>query len=171
MKHLHYSFLTFIILAGFVVGSFALPVKADDRTTSPIDSSGGTTVSPIAPPVVKPATPPASQTTQTQTVTLQNPLKVNSVGELIQNFVDIFTYLVILFAVLMLIWVGLQYVLARGNAQKMTENSQRLLYIVIGIAIVIGARLMVQIVINTLKATGTVNTSVLNNANNAAQGR
>jgi hypothetical protein len=102
---------------------------------------------------------------------LQNPLKANSVGELVQNFVEIVSYLVILFAVLMLVWTGLQYILARGNPTKMSDLSKRLMWIIVGIAIVIGARVIISIVINTLKATGTVDPTVIQSADNALQGR
>ena len=111
------------------------------------------------------------QTPTVTTFTLQNPLNpgISTVGGFLQNAVTIFTYLVILFAVLAFIWVGFQYILARGNASKMQELSSWLLMIVIGVAIVIGARLMIQIVINTLSATGVVNSKVIQSAQNAAQ--
>lgn len=99
---------------------------------------------------------------------LQNPLSgVNSVGELVGKAAEIFSYIVILFAVLALVWTGLQYILARGNSEKMKELSQRLLWIVIGIAIVIGARIIVEIVINTVASTGVVKEEVINQANRA----
>ena len=103
---------------------------------------------------------------------LQNPLssKFNSVGGLVQGFLEIFSYIVALFAVLMLIWVGLQFVLAQGNPGKMQELKDWLLWIVVGVAIVIGARIIVSIVLNTLSTTGTVSPSVIQNANNALNG-
>ena len=117
------------------------------------------------------ATNVGQQAPSTQTFTLQNPLKVNSVGDFIKSAVTIFTYLVILFAVLAFVWVGFQYILARGDPGKMKELSSWLLAIVIGVAIVIGARLMIQIVINTLSATGVVNSNVIQSANNALQNK
>lgn len=100
---------------------------------------------------------------------IQNPLnpRFNSVGGLINGFLEIFSYLVILFAVLMLIWVGLQFVLAQGKPDRMKELKNWLLWIVVGVAIVIGARIIVAVVINTLQATGVVNQGVIQNANNA----
>ena len=105
------------------------------------------------------------------TFTLSNPLKVNSIGALVQSFVEVFSYVVILLAVLLLIYVGLQYVLARGNPQKIKELHSWLLWIVVGVAVVIGARVIVTVVINTLSLTGTVNQGVFNSANNALQGK
>ncbi len=101
------------------------------------------------------------------TFTLQNPIKVDSVSDLISSFVEIFSYLVILFAVLALIWVGLQFILARGDVGKMKELKEWLLWIVVGVAVVIGARLIVEVVINTLSATGTIDQSVINSTSRA----
>jgi hypothetical protein len=99
---------------------------------------------------------------------LTNPLKgINSVGQVVGKFAEIFSYVVILFAVLALVWTGLQFITAQGKADKITELRNRMLWIVVGIAIVIGARIIVGIVINTLQATGTVNPDVIQQANNA----
>jgi cytochrome bd-type quinol oxidase subunit 2 len=103
--------------------------------------------------------------------TLKNPLKVDSIGGLIQSFIQIFTYLVIIFAVLMLIWTGFQYVVVstQGDTKKISELHNRLMWIVIGVAIVIGARVIVEVVINTLSATGTVSPGIIDSANKAIQ--
>ena len=101
------------------------------------------------------------------TFTLSNPLNVDSIGALVESAVEIFSYLVILLAVLAFIWTGLQYILARGNAQTMKDATKRLGWIVVGVAIVIGARVIIRIVINTLQATGTVKPEVIQKANSA----
>jgi heme/copper-type cytochrome/quinol oxidase subunit 2 len=104
--------------------------------------------------------------------TLQNPLgsNVTSLAGLIQTFVDLVSYILILFAVLMLVYTGLQYILAQGNSERIKELHKQLLWIVIGAAIVIGARLIVDIVINTLQAANVVNSSTLQSVKNAASG-
>ncbi len=107
--------------------------------------------------------------------TLQNPLKadINSIGDLIQAFIDIVTYLLIIFAVLMFIYVGFLYIksAAEGNASKIKDLHTQLMWLVVGVAIVIGARVIVQVVINTISATGTINPSVIESANRAAERR
>lgn len=113
----------------------------------------------------------SSNTAPSTTFTLQNPLKVNSLGGLIESFVEVFSYIVILFAVLALIYVGLQYILARGKPERMKELSNWLLWIVVGIAVVIGSRIIVSVVINTLGASGVVDQRVIQSANNALDGR
>jgi uncharacterized metal-binding protein len=72
-----------------------------------------------------------------------------------------------MFAVVAFIWVGLQYILARGNAEKMKELSKWLGYIVIGVAVVIGARVIISIVINTLSSTKIVDERIINSAQDA----
>jgi hypothetical protein len=115
--------------------------------------------------------PSASGPTSGGKFTLQNPLKVKSLGGLIEAFVEVFSYLVILFAVLALVYVGLQYILARGNPERMKELSNWLLWIVVGVAVVIGARILVSVVINTLGASGVVDPKVIQSANNAIDGK
>ena len=106
-----------------------------------------------------------------KTFTLQNPLKVNSIGGLIQSFVEIFSYVAVLLAVLVLIYLGFRYVVysAQGNASEIAKLHSWLLWTVIGIAIIIGARVMVDIVINTISATGTISPGVIQSARQANQ--
>lgn len=115
---------------------------------------------------------PAVGSDSTQNFYLQNPLssRFNSVGGIVEGGLEIVSYIAVLFAVLMIIWVGLQFVLAQGKPQRLSELKSWLLWIVIGVAVVIGARIIVSVVINTLEATGTVNQSVINNARSGLGG-
>jgi hypothetical protein len=45
------------------------------------------------------------------------------------------------------------------------------MWLVIGVAVVISARVIIQVVINTISATGTVSPTVIQSANDALQGR
>jgi hypothetical protein len=108
-----------------------------------------------------------SNSNSTAVSTLDNPLKVNSLGDLVKSGIQVFSYIAVLIAVLMFIVVGLRYILAQGKPQKMKEASQWLLYVVIGVAIVIGANVAITIVINTLSATGVVDPKVIQSAQNA----
>ena len=113
------------------------------------------------------SSPNTTSNTNPTTFTLSNPLQVNSVGALVESAAEIFSFIVIIFAVIALVWVGLQYILAQGKPERLKELSRDLLGIVIGVAIVIGARVLITIVINTLSASGTVSSGVINSANNA----
>ena len=114
-----------------------------------------------------------SPPTESNIFTLQNPLNkdISSVGDLIQAVIEILTYLFIIFAVLMFIYIGFQYVTnaAQGNAKKIEELHKQLMWLVIGVAVVIGARVIIQVVINTIAATNTVSPSVIDSANKAAK--
>ncbi len=148
----------------------APPNSSGTQTAPSVPNSSGTQTAPSVPNSSGTITQPVGTGgSNTGTFGLQNPLdkKFNSVGSLLSGFLDIFSYLVVLLAVLLIIWVGLQFVLARGNPDRIKELKGWLLWIVIGVAIVIGARIIVSAVINTLSATGTVNQSVINQANNA----
>ena len=75
----------------------------------------------------------------------------------------------VLAGVIALIWTGLQYILAQGKPERIKELKTQLLWVVVGIGIVIGARIMISIVINTLSASGVVNEDNINNANKALE--
>ena len=108
------------------------------------------------------------------TVTLQNPLnqaKYGTVGGLIEGFVEILSYIAVLFAVIVIIYIGFRFVLAQGNKDTMNELKDWLLWTVIGVAIVIGARVIIDVVINTLSATGVVNQTIIQSAKKANSGQ
>lgn len=107
------------------------------------------------------------------TFTLQNPLssKIDSVGGLVKSFIEIFSYVAILFAVLVLVYIGFSYILAsaKGNAAEIEKLHTWLWWTIVGVAVVISARVIVEIVINTLNATGTISPGVFNSTSNALQ--
>jgi len=119
-------------------------------------------------------TPTGAQTTNSsgKIPTLQNPLSnnLNSIGGIVSKFVEIFSYIVVIAAVLLLVWVGLQFILARGDTTKMKELKGWLVNIIIGVAIVIAARVIIVIIINTLDSTGTVDSNTIQSARTAVSG-
>jgi hypothetical protein len=166
------TYLLFFAAVVALVGVVSTPTYADeparyDQPTSAGDLGGR--------PAVK--NPPTSAGdlgggSGQSTFTLRNPLKgIDSVGGLLSKFIEILSYLLILFAVLMIIWTGLQMILARGNPEGLKEQGKRLGYILIGVALVIGARVIIMVIINTLEATGTVDPRVIQSTNRAIDGR
>lgn len=149
----------------FMGDSFSTtPNTTGSSNGSPVNTTGSSNGTPVN-------TTGSSNSSGGTTFTLTNPLSgINSIGGLVQNFVQIFSYIVILFAVLMFIYTGFQYITAQGNSTKIKDLHARLLYIVIGVAVVIGARVIIDVVINTLSATGTVNQQVIQQAKNANSG-
>ncbi|MES2314892.1 MAG: hypothetical protein V4524_03095 [Patescibacteria group bacterium] len=145
-------------------------VNAVDNATSPTTVSSPTTAGQPAARTSTAKTPSASDQAPAPApvTTLSNPLKgVNSVSDLILTFMKIVSYIAVIFGVLMLMWVGLQFVLAQGNPEAIKTRSNQLLWVVVGIGVILGARILISVVINTLQATGTVNPAIIQNAQNA----
>lgn len=82
---------------------------------------------------------------------LENPLKFGSIEGLVTGLVDIALQVGVVVAALSLIWVGFKYVAARGNPKKIEEAHQALLYTIIGIAILFGAKVIVEIIKGTIE--------------------
>ncbi len=166
MKSLYKILVLSLLFSSVASNSIAIVAYADTMQ----ESSAGVSNTGNSAGVSNPGNSAGISNTAPSTFTLQNPLKVNSISDIILTFMQIATYLAVLFGVLALVYVGLQYVLARGNSERMKELSKWLLYIVIGLAVIIGARILVSVIINTLEATGTVNPSIIQNAKNAQSG-
>jgi hypothetical protein len=88
---------------------------------------------------------------------LENPLKVKSIEGVILLAVDIMIYVGVAFAILAIIFVGLKFVLAQGRPDEITKAKEWFFYIIIGLAILISAKVIVEIVENTLIQSGVVN--------------
>ena len=93
--------------------------------------------------------------------TLCNPLKVGSVRDLLYLVVFIATDIGVIIAVLAIIWVGFKFIKAQGNPEELKEARKSFYAVVIGIAILIGASAIVNIVSNTLTSAGVVQPGVL----------
>ncbi|MDD5165516.1 MAG: pilin [Candidatus Pacebacteria bacterium] len=147
----------FLVVAIIAMPSLGYAATTPSSSTdSPARSS--TTDSPAVP----------AHSTSNEVTTLTNPLKgVNSVSDLIFTFMKIISYIAVIFGVLMLMWVGLQFVLAQGKPEEIKKRSNQLLWVIVGIGIILGARILVSVIINTLDATGSVNSSVIQSAQNA----
>jgi len=96
-------------------------------------------------------------------IKLQNPLKVDSIKDIILLTVDIAIFLGTAFAILAIIWVGFKFVVAQGNVTKLTEARNQFLYVIIGLAILLSSKVIVEIVRNTLVDSGVVNEKVFTN--------
>ena len=76
---------------------------------------------------------------------------------------NIATYIGVILAVLALIWVGFRFIAAQGNPEKIKEAREFFYAVVIGIAILIGASTIVNIVKNTLTTAGVVQPGAFGN--------
>jgi hypothetical protein len=151
------KYITTILLSIYVIFSVVSFVSAQQTITGGTGPGGST---------VTGSTPPSQET-----FTLRNPLKVKSIGGLVLSFLEIISYILILFGVLMIIFVGFKYILyaSQGNQSELTKLHGQLLWTIVGIAIVIGAGVIVQIVVNTLSNTGVIAPEVIRGAKDALQ--
>jgi hypothetical protein len=88
--------------------------------------------------------------------TLGNPLKVDSLQDLLLKVADLLIFIGIIVAVLMFIFIGFKFVWAQGNDSELTEAKKWFLYCVIGTAILLSSKVIVEVVKNTLTAAGVV---------------
>ena len=88
------------------------------------------------------------------TYTLQNPLAVNSISDLIALLLHAAIIIGIPIAVLFIVYAGFKFILARGSPGELSEARSNLVYTLIGVAIFIGASLIANVIIATLQQLG-----------------
>ena len=85
--------------------------------------------------------------------TINNPLKSDSVTGILESILDLVAVVGSIVVVFFIIWSGYKLVMARGNPGEMTKAKDMLLATVIGGAILLGADIIANVVINTVKTT------------------
>ncbi len=85
--------------------------------------------------------------------TIQNPLKSSDLKVLLVNFMNLVAVVGGIVVVFFIIYSGFKLVMAKGNPGKITEAQNMLLGTVIGGAILLGADIIANVVVNTVKAT------------------
>jgi hypothetical protein len=106
---------------------------------------------------------PDPKKTTTQPIgKLQNPLRANNVREVIFLAVDIMMFLGVCFAILAIIWVGFKFIMAQGDPKAISEAKSWFFGIIIGLAILISARVIVEIIQNTLIKAEVVDPKAFN---------
>jgi hypothetical protein len=97
-------------------------------------------------------------TTKVQTIPkIDNPIKANNVQAFLAGLVDQAIKLGAILAVLVFIWIGFKFVIAQGDPGKIKEAQQWFLWAVIGTAILIGSKVILEVIKNTLIDSGLVN--------------
>ena len=81
---------------------------------------------------------------------LDNPLKVDSIQGLITLILNAIIAIATPIVILFMIYAGFKYVMARGNPDKIKEAHLTLLYVIIGIAILLGAELISKVLEGTI---------------------
>jgi hypothetical protein len=105
---------------------------------------------------VKPGETGAAQTVTTTTVEVvgeyDNPLNTTSIAVLIGKVINAMMGIVGAIALMMIVWGGLQWMLAAGNDQKIKKGSQTVLWASIGLLIMFIAYIIVRAVIEAIGA-------------------
>jgi TRAP-type C4-dicarboxylate transport system permease small subunit len=89
---------------------------------------------------------------EVDTITLANPLRVDSLEDLIVAILNIFITLMIPIIVIFIIFAGFKYVTAQGNAGKVEEATTTLTYAIIGGVLILAAVAIAEIIKNTVGA-------------------
>lgn len=79
-----------------------------------------------------------------------NPLKSDSLVGFLLDLIDIMILFAIPLIVLMIIYAGFLYVMARGNEEQVTRATRALTYAVIGGLLILGAKLLLEIIEGTV---------------------
>lgn len=93
-----------------------------------------------------------AQSGQTTSVSLNNPLRVNSIDELLVAILNILIVIAIPIIVFFIIYAGFLYVTARGNAQQVQQATRALTYAIIGGVLILGAVAIAEIVRNLVSS-------------------
>lgn len=110
---------------------------------------------PTTPPAVTgstPTTPPSSVGGTIGSITLANPLKVDSIEKLLQLILDIILIFATPIIVFFIIYSGFLFVTAQGNDAQLTKAKTALLWTVIGGVIVLGANVLLDVLVATVKS-------------------
>ncbi len=122
-----------ILIAIFLLTSTtAFAATGGDNVTGP---TGGDNVNQNAPKVFTP---------------ISNPLRANNLEELVNSLVDLALRLGVIVATLAIIWVGFLFIVAQGEPKKISEAKQALQWVVIGITILFGSKIIIEVIRGTL---------------------
>lgn len=145
MKTLLLSFFSLLIVFTVSVPAFALAQAGSSGFGGPTGSSG-------------PGAPTGSSGTG-GTFTLQDPLGIKNFCDLVRSLLNVVMAIGVPVAVLFLVWSGFRFILARGSQTGLDDAKKNFKFVIIGIAIFLGAWTFATVIaatIQTLDSSGTV---------------
>jgi len=75
-----------------------------------------------------------------------NPLRYDSIMEFVKNALRLFVMLALPVLAFFIVLAGFQFILARGNATKLTNAKWNFLYVIVGTCLVLGAWLLASLI-------------------------
>lgn len=85
---------------------------------------------------------------------IPSPINACTFSDLVRDFTQIILEIGLPLAALFIILAGFQFVTAQGNAEKIKKARQTLTWTIIGAAVIIGARVIAEAVVNFAKGLG-----------------
>lgn len=87
-----------------------------------------------------------------ETATLVNPLESQTLLELFDKLLTGLTLIIIPILILSIIYSGFMFVTAQGNEDKIKKAKRNFQYTMIGIALILGARIIMEIIKSTIES-------------------
>jgi hypothetical protein len=84
-------------------------------------------------------------------VTIENPLEAENITQLFASIIDVVLVFAIPIIVFFIIYAGFLYVTARGNESTIQKAHMALLYALIGGLLILGARVLIDVVKGTVE--------------------
>lgn len=88
-------------------------------------------------------------------VSIPDPLGEKTFTEILSAVTDLIVVIGLSVGVIMVIWSGILYTTAGGSEEKVTKARKTLIWTVVGIAILLSAKFIVDLIEKTLKGAGT----------------
>lgn len=85
-------------------------------------------------------------------IAIKNPLKVDTIEGAIKLFMDAVLRIAIPFIVIFFIWSGINFILARGNKDKIGEAKKMFWYTILGTLLILGAWTITNIIVGTVNS-------------------
>jgi hypothetical protein len=77
-----------------------------------------------------------------QSIGIPNPLKLNSISDVVLSVVKIVRVIALPFVVIMILYSGFLFIWARGNAEGITTAKKTLVYVLIGAFIILASEMI-----------------------------
>ncbi len=94
----------------------------------------------------------ATKNPSTESSRISNPIKANSIQELLTSILKVIIAIGVPISVFFIIYAGFKFVMAKGNPGKIDEARTFLLWTIVGIVVLLGAQLLATILEGTVKS-------------------